>query len=41
MWAMNKEMTGLIESGTFKVLLGRPVGEKPVDARWVMSLKSN
>ena len=40
-WAMNQEMMGLIESGTFTVLPGLPEGEKAINARWVFSLKSN
>ena len=39
-WAMNQEMMGLIESGTFTVLPGLPEGENAINARWVFSLKS-
>ena len=38
---MNKEMKGIIESGAFTVLPGLPKGEKAVDGRWVLSLKSD
>ena len=40
-WAMNQEMMGLVESGTFTVLPGLPEGENAINARWVFSLKSN
>ena len=41
MWAMAKEMSGLNESGTFTVLPDLPKGEKAVNGRWVLSLKSD
>ena len=41
LWTMNKEMKGIIESGAFTVLPGLPKGEKAVDGRWVLSLKSD
>ena len=42
LWAMNnEEMAGIIEQGTFDVLPGLPKGEKAVEGRWVLSLKSD
>ena len=41
LWAMNKEMKGLKESGTFKELKGLPEGEKAIGSRWVFSHKSD
>ena len=40
-WAMNGELKGLKDSGTFKVLDGLPEGEKVIGSRWVLSYKSN
>ena len=41
LWAMNEELKGLKDSGTFKVLDGLPEGEKAIGSRWVLSYKSN
>lgn len=41
LWAMKQEMEGIVESDTFTVLPGLPKGEKAVDGRWVLSLKSD
>ena len=41
LWAMDKEMDGIVKNGTFTVLPGLPEGEKAVDGRWVLSLKSD
>ena len=41
LWAMNEELKGLKDSGTFKVLDGLPEGEKAIGSRWVISYKSN
>ena len=41
LWAMNEELKGLRDSGTFKVLDGLPEGEKAIGSRWVLSYKSN
>ena len=41
LWAMNEELKGLKDSGTFKVLDGLPKGEKAIGSRWVLSYKSN
>ena len=38
---MNKELTDLIKNGTFKVLPDLPTGEKAINSRWVLSLKSD
>ena len=40
-WAMNKELTDLIKHGTFKVLPDLPKGEKAINSRLVLSLKSD
>ena len=40
-WAMNEELKGYKDSGTFKVLDGLPDGEKAIGSRWVLSYKSN
>ena len=40
-WAMNGELKGLEDSGTFKVLDGLPEGEKTIGSRWMLSYKSN
>ena len=40
-WAMNKELTDPIKNGTFKVLPDPPKGEKAINSRWVLSLKSD
>ena len=41
LWAMNEEMKGLKESGTFKELKGLPEGENTIGSRWVLSCKSD
>ena len=41
LWAMNEQLKGLKDSGTFKVLDGLPEGEKAIGSRWVLSYKSN
>ena len=41
LWAMNEEMKGLKESGTFKELKGLPEGKKVIGSRWVLSYKSD
>ena len=41
LWAMDKEMQGVIEQCTFAVLPGLPKEEKAVYGRWVLSLKSD
>ena len=41
LWAMNEELKGLKNSGTFKVLDGLPEGETAIGSRWVLSYKSN
>ena len=41
LWAMNEELEGLKDSGTFKVLDGLPEGEKAIGSRWMLSYKSN
>ena len=41
LWAMNGQLEGLKDSGTFKVLDGLPEGEKAIGSRWVLSYKSN
>ena len=41
LWAMNEELKGLKDSGTFKVLDGLAEGEKAIGSRWVLSYKSN
>ena len=38
---MNKELTDLIKNGTFKVLPDLPKGEKAINSRLVLSLKSD
>ena len=41
LWAMNEELKGLKDSGTFKVLDGLPEGERVIGSRWMLSYKSN
>ena len=41
LWAMNEELKGSKDSGTFEVLGGLPEGEKVIGSRWVLSYKSN
>ena len=41
LWAMNGELKGLKDSGTFKVLDRLLEGEKAIGSRWVLSYKSN
>ena len=41
LWAMNEELKGLKDLGTFKVLDGLPEGEKVIGSRWVLSYESN
>ena len=41
LWAMNEELMGLKDSGTFKVLDSLLEGEKAIGSRWVLSYKSN
>ena len=41
LWAINEEMKGLKESGTFMELKGLPEGEKAIGSRWVLSYKSD
>ena len=41
LWAMNEELKGLKDSGTFEVLNALPEGEKAIGSRWVLSYKSN
>ncbi|CAM9418881.1 unnamed protein product, partial [Ascophyllum nodosum] len=41
LWAMNEELKGLKDLGTFKVLDGLPEGEKAIGSRWVLSYKLN
>ena len=41
LWAMDEELKGLKDSGTFKVLDELPEGEKALGSRWVLSYKSH
>ena len=41
LWAINEEMKGLKESGTFKELKGLTEGEKAIGSRWLLSYKSD
>ena len=41
LWAMNEELKGLKDSGTFKVLDRLLEGENAIGSQWVLSYKSN